>query len=105
MENCCKDVVDALGDREALSPGDAAIVEAHLQKCSNCRALEHGLRAIPSMVRGALDRALDAEESRAVAKDALEALIATSDARVRETLKKSLGDRTLTPDVDLLKKA
>jgi predicted anti-sigma-YlaC factor YlaD len=105
MENCCRDVVEALGDRDALSPADAAIVEAHLRGCSNCRALERGLRAVPSLVRSAIGGGLDENESRAAARDALEALIATSDARVRDTLKKSLGDRTLTPDVELLKKA
>ena len=105
MENRCKDVVEALGDRDALSLADAATVEAHLGACSNCRALDHGLRAIPSLVRGAIDGALDGEESRAVAREALEALIATSDTRVRDTLRKSLGDRALTPDLELLKKA
>ena len=105
MENCCRDVVEALGDRESLSPADAAIVDAHLGTCSNCRAIASGLRAIPSLIRSAIDGALDGDESRAVAKDALESLIATSDARVRDTLRKSLGDRALTPDLELLKKA
>ena len=105
MENCCKDVVEALGDRESLSPADAAIVTAHLGGCANCRAIESGLRAIPSLLRAAIDGSLDEAESRISARDALEALIATSDARVRDTLKKSLGDRTLTPDLELLKKA
>jgi len=105
MDNRCKDVVDALGDREALSPADAEIVAAHLAECANCRAMDQGLRAIPSLIRGAIDGALDGEGSRAVARDALEALIATADTRVRDTLKKSLGDRTLAPDVELLKKA
>jgi hypothetical protein len=105
MDNCCKDVVEALGDRESLAPADEAIVDAHLATCGNCRAIQSGLRAIPSMIRGALDGALDENQSRAVARDALEALIATSDARVRDTLKKSLGDRTMTPDLELLKKA
>lgn len=105
MENCCKDVVEALGDRESLSPADASIVEAHLSTCNNCRALEHGLRAIPSLLRSAIDGALDEHERRAMARDALEALIATSDTRVRDALKKSLGDRVLTPDLELLKKA
>ena len=105
MDNCCKDVVDALGDRESLSPVDAQIVEAHLAECANCRAMDHGLRAIPTLIRSAIDGALDGDESRTVARDVLEALIATSDARVRDTLKKSLGDRNLTPDLELLKKA
>jgi anti-sigma factor RsiW len=105
MENCCKDVVEALGDRESLSPADANIVEAHLAACTNCRAMDKGLRAIPSLLRTAIDGALDESQSRAVAKDALEALIATSDTKVRDALKKSLGDRTLTPDLELLKKA
>ena len=105
MENCCQDVVEALGDRESLSPADAAIVDVHLTTCTNCRALEHGLRAIPSLLRSAIDGALDPDASRAVAKEALEALIATSDTKVRDALKKSLGDRVLTPDLELLKKA
>ena len=105
MENCCKDVVEALGDRESLSAADAAIVEKHLDGCANCRAIEGGLRAIPSLLRSAIDGALDAQESRDVARDALAALIATSDVRVRDALKKSLGDVALTPDVELLKKA
>ena len=93
MENCCKDVVEALGDRESLSPADAKIVETHLAGCANCRAMDKGLRALPSLLRIAIDSALDETESRAVAKDVLEALIATSDTKVRDTLKKSLGDR------------
>ena len=105
MENRCKDVVEALGDREALSPADAEIVAAHLATCSNCRAMDNGLRAMPALLRGAIDGALDEAESRAVAREALEVLIATSDARVRDRLKKSLGDRALTPDLELLKKA
>ena len=105
MENRCRDVVEALGDRESLSPADAAIVDAHLRACVNCRAIVSGLRAIPSLIRNAIDGALDETETRAAAKDALEALIATSDARVRDTLRKSLGDRALTPDLELLKKA
>jgi anti-sigma factor RsiW len=105
MENCCKDVVEALGDLESLSPADAEIVEAHLATCSNCRAMDKGLRAIPSMLRAAIDGSLDGNQSRDAAKDALEALIATSDTQVRDALKKSLGDRTLTPDLELLKKA
>jgi hypothetical protein len=57
------------------------------------------------LLRSAIDGALDQTGSRAVARDALEALIATSDTRVRDALKKSLGDRVLTPDLELLKKA
>jgi len=105
MENRCQDVVEALGDRESLSVADAEIVESHLAACTNCRAMDKGLRAIPSLVRGAIDGALDEAESRALARDTLEALIATSDTRVRDALKQSLGDRTLTPDLELLKKA
>jgi anti-sigma factor ChrR (cupin superfamily) len=106
MENCCRDVVEALGDRESLSSADAKIVAAHLATCSNCRAMDRGLRAMPSLIRSAIDGALDSAESSSVAKGALEALIATSDTKVRDTLKKSLGDRALTtPDLEILKKA
>ena len=106
MENRCKDVVDALGDRKALAPADAAIVESHLRECANCRALDSGLRAIPALVRAGIDGSLDADRRSAAAQDALDALIATADDRVRNLLTKSFADEgALTPDVDVLKKA
>jgi hypothetical protein len=90
MENNCEDVVDVLGSLDDLSPEDRALVAAHLGICPNCRAMDLGLRAIPALVRAGLDSSLDDRSSSAVARQALDALIATADDRLRKTLLESL---------------
>jgi hypothetical protein len=108
MENRCKDVVDALGDREGLASADAQVLAQHLESCANCRAIDRGLRAIPDLVRVGIDGALDADASREVAREAFDTMVAVTDRRVREKLKRTLtlaDEEALSPAVDLLKKA
>jgi anti-sigma factor RsiW len=90
IEDRCKDVVEALGDLDALPNADRALVASHLDRCPHCRALQAGLSSLPAMVRAAIDGTIDAAASHELAEEALGALIATADARVRDALRRSL---------------
>jgi hypothetical protein len=59
MENCCRDVVEALGDRESLSPRDAGPSKRTSRVLEFAARWDRGLRAIPSLIRSAIDGALD----------------------------------------------
>jgi hypothetical protein len=89
----CRDVVDRLSElaRDELSRADEAAVAAHLADCANCRAMDRGLRAVPGLVRAAIDD-----------------LVATADDRVRDALRRPVTpdvERALGPDGELRKKA